>query len=100
MLQNIIDFIDALDDIMALNIVNKNNTVVFGETIIGDDFFVHIVVGERKDSVGGNINVVRTRELALGCYILFSMSDGSTPFRVHRTQEVSILFLLLYRRRI
>ena len=65
MLQNTLDFIDALDDIMALNIVNKNNTVVFDETIIGDDFSVPIVVGERKDSAGGNTNVVRTRELAL-----------------------------------
>ena len=82
MLQNTLDFIDTLDDIMALNIVNKNNTVVFDETIIGDDFSVPIVVGERKDSAGGNINVVRTRELAQGCYIPFSMPDGSTPFRV------------------
>ena len=82
MLQNTLEFIDALDDIMRLNIINKCNIVVFDETIVGDDFSVPIVIGERKDSAGGNINVVRTRELALGCYIPFSMPDGGTPFRV------------------
>ena len=82
MVEYTLEFIDALDDIMALNIVNKSNMIVFDETIIGDDFSVPIVIGEKKDSAGGNINVVRTREMALGCYIPFSMPDGSTPFRV------------------
>jgi len=82
MVENTLEFIDALDDIMALNIINKNNIVVFDETIIGDDFSVPVLIGEKKDSAGGNLNTVRTRELALGCYIPFSMPDGSTPFRV------------------
>ena len=40
------------------------------------------MIGERRDSGGGNINALETRERALGCYIPFSMPDGSTPFRV------------------
>ena len=52
MVQNTLDFIDALDDIMGLNIINECNIVVFDETIIGDDFSVPIVIGERKDSAG------------------------------------------------
>ena len=82
MVQNTLDFIDALDDIMELNIINKSNLVVFDETIIGDDYSVPIVIGERKESAGGSLNVLRTRELALGSYIPFSMPDSGNPFRV------------------
>ena len=67
---------------MKGNRMNKNNIVVFDETIVGDGAYVPIVIGERRDSGGGNINALAARERALGCYIPFSMPDGSTPFRV------------------
>ena len=79
MLENTLEFIDALDDIMALNIINKSNIVVFDETVIDDDYSVPILVCEKKDSIRRNINVVRTREFALGCYITCSMHDVSYP---------------------
>ena len=60
----------------------KRNTFVFDETIIGDSCRIPLVIGERGKCGGGNINVIRIREKALGCYIPFSMPDGSTPFRV------------------
>ena len=42
---------------ILLNIINKNNTVVFDETIIGDDFSVLIVIEKQRDSVERNINM-------------------------------------------
>ena len=62
--------------------MNKRNTFVFDETVIGDCCKIPLVIGERRKSGGGNINMIRVREKALGCYIPFSMPDGSTPFRV------------------
>ena len=62
--------------------MNKRNTFVFDETVIGDCCKIPLVIGQRQKSGGGNINVLRIREKALGCYIPFSMPDGSTPFRV------------------
>ena len=50
--------------------------------VIGDSLYVPVVIGERRNSGGGNINVLRIREKALGCYIPFSMANGTTPFRV------------------
>ena len=62
--------------------MNKRNIFVFDETRIGDGPDLPFVIGVRRNSGGRNINVIRIREKALGCYILFSMPDGSTPFRV------------------
>lgn len=62
--------------------MNKRNTFVFDETVIGDSNSPPVVIGERRKSGGGNINVLRIREKTLGCYIPFSMPDGTTPFRV------------------
>jgi len=56
--------------------------VVFDETIIGDNGKLLKVIGERRKSDGGNNHVVQARGSSLGCYIPFSMADGSTPFRV------------------
>jgi len=67
---------------MATKTINKNNIVVFDEIIVGDTISLPLVIGERRKSGGGNINVVEVREFALGCYIPFSMPDGSTPFCV------------------
>ncbi len=67
---------------MAQNINNKSNIVVFDNTITGDTFSVPIMTGERKDSAGRSTNAIRTRELALVCYIPFSMLDDGNPFRV------------------
>ena len=82
MVENMLEFFDALDDIMRLNIINKCNIVVFDETIIGDDFSLPIVIRERKDSAERNINIVWNREMALRCCISLSMPDSRTPFRV------------------
>ena len=62
--------------------VNYHNIVVFDETIIGDSVTVPVVIGQRRNSGGNNNNVVHTRQARLGCYIPFSMPDGTTPFRV------------------
>lgn len=82
MLQKTEEFIEELDPFMASHHMNKNNIVVFDETIIGDDVSLPLVIGERRKSGGGNLNVNQPRQGALGCYIPFSMPDGSTPFRV------------------
>ena len=47
-----------------------------------DGAYVPLVIGERRDSGGGNTNAIQTRERALDTYILFLMPDGSTPFCV------------------
>ena len=76
------EFISLLDRYMNGNTMNKRNIFVFDETVIGDSNSVPVVIGERRKSGGGNINVLRIRQKALGCYIPFSMPDGTTPFRV------------------
>ncbi len=83
MLQKTREFISLINRHMEGNTMNSSNIVVFDETVIGDDVKVPVVIGERRKSGGGTINVSYTRELALGCYIPFSMPDGSTPFRVY-----------------
>ena len=60
--------------------MNKNNTVVFDETNTGDNVYVSLIIGERRDSGGGNINALATRERSLGCYILLSVLDSLPPF--------------------
>jgi len=75
-------FIALLNTYRKRNTMNKRNMFVFDETVIGDGCTIPLVIGERRKSGGGNINVLRIREKALGCYIPFSMPDGSTPFRV------------------
>ncbi len=82
LLQNTEDFIESINMLMKQKTMNKQNIVVFDETVVGDSVSLPLVIGERKNFGGGNINVYRTRELALGSYIPFSMPDGSTPFRV------------------
>ena len=82
MLEKTHEFISSLDRLMALKIINKNNLFVFDETIVGDCVSPPKFVGERRNSGGGNLNVIQTRAPALGSYIPFSMADGSTPFRV------------------
>ena len=82
MLQKTLDFIASMDEIMATHVINKNNIVVFDETIIKDGGTLPIVIGERKESGGGTVNVIDIKAYPLGCYIPFSMPDGSTPFRV------------------
>ena len=82
MLQKTQEFIDMLNSDMERHIINSCNIVVFDETIIGDSLSLPVVIGERRRSGGKTINVKYTRQSALGCYIPFSMPDGSTPFRV------------------
>ena len=64
------------------NTLNNRNTFVFDETVIGDSNSPSVVIGGRRKSGGGNINLLRLSEKALGCYIPFSMVDDGTPFRV------------------
>jgi len=75
-------FIDLMNKGISTNKINKNNIVVFDETIIGGSLSLPVVIGERRDSGGGTIHVEQVRDLMLGCYIPFSMTDGTTPFRV------------------
>ena len=75
-------FIDLLDSKMQSKVINSKNIVVFDETIIGDSVNVPVVIGERRKSGGSNNNYAQTRHASLGCYIPFSMPDGTTPFRV------------------
>ena len=90
MLERTKEFIDMMNTLIERGVINKSNLLVFDETIIGDGDSCCQVIGERKDSGGGNINVLRTREQALGCYIPFSTVDGKTPFRVmiFKTKDV------------
>ena len=64
------------------NIINSNNIVVFDETKVGDVPSLPLCIGESRDSGGKNVNFVEIQEATLGCYILFSMPDGQTSFRV------------------
>ena len=83
MLQKTQEFIAMLNSDMVSHKINKNNLFVFDETIIGNSISLPIVIGERRKSGGGAINVFVLNGKALGCYIPFSMPDGSTPFRVY-----------------
>ena len=56
MLQKTEEFIQELDPFMTTHHMNKNNIVVFDETIIGDDVSLPLVIGERRKSGGGNLN--------------------------------------------
>ena len=76
------EFIQLLDSDVQSNRINSQNIVVFDETTIGDSVTVPLVVGERRKSGGSNNNYAHTRQARLGCYIPFSMPDGTTPFRV------------------
>ena len=49
------------------------------ETVIGDSVAVPLVIGERRKSGGDSNNFVHTRQARLGCFIPFSMLDGTTP---------------------
>ena len=82
MQQNTQDFVESMNMIMALNIINKNNLMVFDETVIGEDGPLPTVIAEQKDAAGNNANVCQTRGQRLGTYVPFSMPDGSTPYRV------------------
>ena len=69
--------------------MNKRNTFVFDETVIGDCCEIPLVIGERQKFGDRNINVLCVREKALSCYIPFSMPDCSTPFRVFIFKSLS-----------
>ena len=83
------EFIAEFGMLVATKKANEKNIFVFDETIIGSNPALPLVIGERKDSAGGNNNVIQTCESALGSAIPFSMIDGSSPFRVFilRTKE-------------
>ena len=51
------EFISLLDRYMKGNTMNKRNIFVFDETVIGDSNSVPVVIGQRRKSGGGNINV-------------------------------------------
>ena len=63
------------------HIINDKNLVVFDETVIGDGVHIQGVVGELRDSDGGNINALLTCVQSLGTFILLQFPDGTTPFR-------------------
>ena len=72
------EFIALMNSYMRGNTLNAKSLVVFDECVICDNKYVPVVLGERRKSGGGNINVLRDREKAIGCYIPFSMPNGST----------------------
>ena len=67
-----------------------NNLFVFDETIIGDPDVKQVLVGERRTSGGGNVNVYEKRGTVLGCFLPFSRCDGTTPFRVFVSKDASL----------
>ena len=76
-------FIDKMNRSIQSNRINSHNIVVFDETVIGDSVTVPVVIGERRNSGGCNMNYAQTRYARLACFIPFSMPDGTTPFRVY-----------------
>jgi len=75
-------FIEMFNRNREKNLMNVNNIVVFDETIISEPPSLPLVLCERRKSGGGNANVYRVQGKALGCYIPFSLANGTTPFRV------------------
>ncbi len=86
MLQLTNNFIDELGPLFLSKTINERNLFVFDETIIGESDVQQLMVGERRKSGGGNVNVFNKRTKALGCFIPFSMCDGTTPFKVFITR--------------
>ncbi len=74
------NFIRDYEQLLAEKKICESNVFVFDETIIGHKGTLPLVIGERRDSGGGTVNVFRTREGALGCIIPFSTLDGNTTF--------------------
>ena len=87
MLSKTKEFIATFEKMMAEKDISQENIVVFDESIIGDGASVPKVMTERRDSGGGNGNAAVLRKRALGSIIPFSVSDGSTPFRVFIINE-------------
>jgi len=75
-------FIASLNSQVQRKAMNERNIVVFDETIIGDSVAVPVVIGEHRRSGGNTNNFAQKQDARLGCYIPFSMPDGTTPFRV------------------
>ena len=76
------EFVSSLTPFFKKNIINRNNLVVFDETVVSVDFTLPKVIGMVLDSGGGNVHVLQSRQSIHFCYIPFSLGDGSTPFRV------------------
>ena len=87
MQKNTEDFVESMEMIMDTNIINKNNIVVFDETVIGEGCAPWIVIAEKKDFAGNNANMSLNLGQRLGTYIPFSMPDGTTPYRVFIFRE-------------
>ena len=77
-----LDFVSSLSGIFEKNIINQNNLVVFDETVVSVEFSLPKAIGTVRNSGGGNVHVLQSRQSVHFCYIPFSLGDGSTPFRV------------------
>ena len=90
------DFVALIETYIKGNVMNKQNIVVFDETKIGDNSTLPLYIGESKESGGGNINVIETFEAPLGCYIPFSMPDGTTPleFSFSKMKKLKVAWFL------
>ena len=64
--------------------MNKSGTHVFDEKIIDNSIYLLLVIGERRDSGGGNINIYQLREKALSCCVPFLVSDCCSSFSVNQ----------------
>jgi len=61
---------------------------VFDETIIGDQDYQQLCLGERRKSGGGSPTVYKKRGSVAGSFIPISKCDGTTPFRVFIARDV------------
>ncbi len=95
MLQKTKEFIERFEKKMAKYGLSETNTVVFYESVIGDEANLPKVITECGKSGGGNGNVMISRMRALGSVIPFSMGDGNTPFHVFIVNEKTCRALMI-----
>ena len=56
-----LDFISSLNGFFEKNIINQKSIVIFDETEICVNESLPLVIDERRDSDGGNVNLIQTR---------------------------------------
>jgi len=77
-----LDFVSYLNGFFEKNIINRNNLVMFDETVVSVDFSLPEAIGLVRNSGGGNVHVEQSRQSVHFRFIPFSLGDGSTPLRV------------------
>ncbi len=77
-----LDFVSSLNGFFEKNIINRNNLVMFDETVVSVDFSLPEAIGLVRNSGGGNVHVEQSRQSVHFRFIPFSLGDGSTTLRV------------------